>query len=188
MLFGLSFSKKYQAPINNDAVIDLLERMVDAGRTGAKSGVGFYEHSGRKAVASDLSPFIQSRREDSVPTVVVRSDDMTPIQRRLVYPLINESVRCLHERVVSEAWMADLAMVLGTGFAPFHGGPLSLGQSIGWKKVLSNMRALSVMYGDRFEPAERMTQLAGGTWTLYPQASDRSGFGASRLSCVPQSG
>ena len=77
--------------------------------------------------------------------------------------------------------MVDLAMVLGTGFAPFRGGPLSLGEQIGWKTVARNMKALEVMYGIRFEPATRLDELAATGGTLFVNTEDRSGFGTQRL-------
>ena len=36
----------------------------------------------------------------------------------------NEAARCLDEGIVESAEAIDLAMVLGTGYAPFRGGPL----------------------------------------------------------------
>ncbi|MEZ6092400.1 MAG: 3-hydroxyacyl-CoA dehydrogenase family protein [Pirellulaceae bacterium] len=101
-------------------------------------------------------------------------DGFTDIQRRLIYPLINESVRCLEEHVVEQAWMVDLAMVLGTGFAPFRGGPLSLAEQIGWSTVARNMKALQVMYGVRFEPAQKLELLADSGGSLFQKSEARN--------------
>src|SRR5258708_23442668 len=45
------------------------------------------------------------------------------IQDRLYHAMLNESVRCLDEGIVLEPGLLDLAMVYGTGFPPYRGGP-----------------------------------------------------------------
>ena len=79
-------------------------------------------------------------------------DGFNPMQRRLVYPMLVESIRCLEEHVVEQAWAVDLAMVLGTGFAPHRGGPLHVVDAIGAGTVLMNLQRLRVCYGERAEP------------------------------------
>ena len=49
--------------------------------------------------------------------------------------MINEAARCLEEQVVSEPDDVDFAMVMGTGFAPFRGGPLRYADSHGIEKI-----------------------------------------------------
>ncbi len=39
-------------------------------------------------------------------------------------PLIDECEKCVAERVVQGADLADAGVIFGTGFAPFRGGPL----------------------------------------------------------------
>ncbi|MEM9589175.1 MAG: 3-hydroxyacyl-CoA dehydrogenase family protein [Planctomycetota bacterium] len=90
------------------------------------------------------------------------SDGLTGTQRRLVYPMLGEAVRCHQQRVVDQAWAIDLAMVLGTGFAPHQGGPIRLIESIGADVVTHNMQTLSSIHGGRFAPPERMCNLFDG--------------------------
>jgi 3-hydroxyacyl-CoA dehydrogenase/enoyl-CoA hydratase/3-hydroxybutyryl-CoA epimerase len=40
--------------------------------------------------------------------------------------MVNEAARCVEEGVVDSPEDADYGMILGTGFAPFRGGPLRL--------------------------------------------------------------
>lgn len=86
-------------------------------------------------------------------------DQLTPTQRRLVYAMLNEAVHCLDEQVVAEPWMVDLGMVLGTGFAPMHGGPLRLIDSLGLLTVQHNMLGLAQRHGARFAPADGINRL-----------------------------
>ncbi len=92
-----------------------------------------------------LSP--QSRGEATGP--------MTPddIRDRIVLRLANEAAKCLQEGVVSESWMVDLAMVLGTGFAPFTGGPLRMCELHGYGETVAKLEYFAKTLGPRFAPA-----------------------------------
>ncbi|QDS89647.1 Fatty acid oxidation complex subunit alpha [Rosistilla ulvae] len=167
---------------DNERVVTLLGKMVAAGWIGCKSGQGFYRYDGKhRGAPSPMKAITNGVPTTMVPHLDMATDGLSDMQRRLIYPLINESVQCLQQRVVAEAWMVDLAMVLGTGFAPFRGGPLSMAEGLGWKAIARNMKALEVMYGIRFEPATRLEELASTGGTLYASSEDRSGFGSQRL-------
>ena len=45
--------------------------------------------------------------------------------------MVNEAARCLEEKVVASPEDADYGMILGTGFAPFRGGPLRFADHFG---------------------------------------------------------
>ena len=65
------------------------------------------------------------------------------IAERLVFPVINEAAICLAEGVARTPEDIDLAMVFGTGFAPFRGGPLQYAQSIGIQTVVDGLQELA---------------------------------------------
>ena len=65
------------------------------------------------------------------------------IAERLVFPVINEAAICLAEGVARRPEDIDLAMVFGTGFAPFRGGPLQYAQSIGIQTVVDALQELA---------------------------------------------
>ena len=67
--------------------------------------------------------------------------------------MINEAAKCLEGAIVRDAWVIDLAMVLGTGFAPFRGGPLRTADALGLATVVRELDALRTAHGARFEPA-----------------------------------
>ncbi|STJ57685.1 multifunctional fatty acid oxidation complex subunit alpha [Escherichia coli] len=41
---------------------------------------------------------------------------------RMMIPMVNEVVRCLEEGIIATPAEADMALVYGLGFPPFHGG------------------------------------------------------------------
>lgn len=133
-----------------DEVINVLAPLVERGETGFKTGRGFYDYGGkrkrprqsRELVGYLVAPPLQ---------VDFKFDGLSDIQRRLIYPMLAEAVRCEEESVVSHRWAIDLAMVLGTGFAPHRGGPISLTEQIGEDTVVTNLERLRSQFGDRFK-------------------------------------
>ncbi len=139
----------------------VLERMVAAGRLGKKNGRGFYLHRGKKREADpQLRGVLGLERER-------RSTRIDLLAERMVLAMLNESARCLEEGVVSDAGMLDLAMIFGTGFPPFRGGPLRHADTLGLPHVVSRLKALAAERGERFTPSALLAKLAaeGGTFT-----------------------
>jgi 3-hydroxyacyl-CoA dehydrogenase/enoyl-CoA hydratase/3-hydroxybutyryl-CoA epimerase len=112
-----------------------LKELVAAKRLGRKSGEGFYPWKEGKPIKP--------------PAAVGAPADLID---RLILVMVNECVACLRERVVEEADLVDAAVIFGTGFAPFRGGPLAYARDRGTKEVVRRLRELSTRYGARFEP------------------------------------
>lgn len=72
-----------------------------------------------------------------------RSHSNDEIAERLIFPVINEAARCLDEGIARNADDIDLAMVFGTGFAPFRGGPMRYAESIGLSSVVETLERMS---------------------------------------------
>jgi 3-hydroxyacyl-CoA dehydrogenase/enoyl-CoA hydratase/3-hydroxybutyryl-CoA epimerase len=113
-----------------------LTELIAAGRLGRKSGAGFYEWRDGKA----LKPAAAGA---SAPP------DLTD---RLILVLANECVACLREQVVASADLVDAAVIFGTGFAPFRGGPLTYARARGVAAVVARLEELATRYGSRFRP------------------------------------
>lgn len=88
------------------------------------------------------------------------SDDV--IHRRLFLPMVDEAVRCLHDRIVEEAWQVDFALIYGTGFPAFRGGLLAWArETLSPERITRELESLAARYGKRFEPC---SGLSSGGW------------------------
>jgi 3-hydroxyacyl-CoA dehydrogenase/enoyl-CoA hydratase/3-hydroxybutyryl-CoA epimerase len=112
-----------------------LEELVAARNLGRKSGSGFYPwHDGHpvKPAASAAAP--------------------TDAIDRMMLALVNESLACLREGVVSDADLLDAAVIFGTGFAPFRGGPIAYARARGISDCVRRLTDLATRHGERFRP------------------------------------
>ena len=71
---------------------------------------------------------------------------------RLMLPMSNVCVACLREGIVDNADVVDGAMIFGTGYAPFRGGPLNYARSRGADNVVAALEELAAKFGGRFAP------------------------------------
>ncbi len=115
-----------------------LRDMVRRGELGRKSGKGFYVWRDGKADKTPASP------STAQPT-----DEMID---RLILPMSNVCIAALREGIVDNADVVDGAMIFGTGYAPFRGGPLNYARTRGPDNVATTLRALSEKFGGRFTP------------------------------------
>jgi 3-hydroxyacyl-CoA dehydrogenase/enoyl-CoA hydratase/3-hydroxybutyryl-CoA epimerase len=110
---------------------------VQEGRRGKKDGRGLYEWKDGKAVKPD------------VPKDYLAPEDL---EDRLILPLLNEAVSCLHDGVVADADLLDAGVIFGTGFAPFRGGPIAHIRTVGAATLKARLETLATRYGGRFSP------------------------------------
>jgi 3-hydroxyacyl-CoA dehydrogenase / enoyl-CoA hydratase / 3-hydroxybutyryl-CoA epimerase len=115
-----------------------LRDKVANGELGRKTGKGFYVWKDGKA---DKRAGVSS---SAAPTAEMID--------RLMLPMSNVCVACLREGIVDNADVVDGAMIFGTGYAPFRGGPLNYARNRGVENVTATLYALAVRFGDRFTP------------------------------------
>jgi 3-hydroxyacyl-CoA dehydrogenase/enoyl-CoA hydratase/3-hydroxybutyryl-CoA epimerase len=114
-----------------------LDEYLAAGKKGKKSGEGLYKWENGKAVKPQVDPNYQAPAD---------------ITERMILPLLNEAVSCLHDGVVDDADLLDAGVIFGTGFAPFRGGPIQHIRAEGADKIKAQLADLAAKYGKRFEP------------------------------------
>ena len=146
-----------------------LAAMTAKGQLGKKSGAGFYKYSS-KGDKEGVAPAVQvTHGKPALPPPVWFGDGemVGGIAQRLMLSLVNTAAVCLSERVVTEAWMVDLGMVLGTGFAPFRGGPLRLADSWGLQHVVATLDRLATTCGPRFNACALLRDMHQRGVTFY---------------------
>lgn len=112
-----------------------LDELVKSGKRGKKDGQGFYTWEDGKPKKPDVDPHY------------VAPEDL---EDRLILPLLNEAVACLHDKVVDDADLLDAGVIFGTGFAPFRGGPIRHVRDSGVAALKARLDTLARIHGPRF--------------------------------------
>jgi len=110
---------------------------VEQGKRGKKDGQGLYKWENGRA---------------QKPDVPANYEIPADLEDRLILPLLNEAVACLHDGVVADADLLDAGVIFGTGFAPFRGGPIQYIRATGADVLVERLKVLQQRYGDRFAP------------------------------------
>jgi len=88
------------------------------------------------------------------------------LAHRLIFLMLNEAARCVEEKVVDLPEDADYGMILGTGFAPFRGGPLRFAEHFGLNKVVDELERLA-QSEEKFSPCEILRKHARDGTKFY---------------------
>ncbi|MBK9282169.1 MAG: enoyl-CoA hydratase/isomerase family protein [Candidatus Obscuribacter sp.] len=123
-----------------------MDRTAAEGFTGKQSGQGLYvwDEGGRKLHVNEkflsLNGLTLSEEKPS-------PEEVALIQKRLLMPMLDEAARCLEEKVVRKPRELDLALVVGTGYPAFRGGPLRYCDHLGIEAVVKDIEMVYAMSG-----------------------------------------
>ncbi len=163
---GLKIAKATEAAMGNayprSGADDLLEEMVvKRERMGRKSGGGMYgydEKGKRTGLWEGLG---------EIWPVSAEQPTLEDVQNRLMMAQTLEAVRALEEGVLMDIREGDVGAILGWGFAPWSGGPLSWLDMMGADTAKQICDDLAVRYGERFTPPKLLVEMADKTERFY---------------------
>ncbi len=106
---GLDVGKSVATELGHQVPIESrFATLVSEGKLGRKTGEGFYKWVDGKAQKGETPAHA----------------DLAGLGRELVKPLVDMTEVVVAEGVVANDGLADIGVIMGTGFAPFLGGPM----------------------------------------------------------------
>jgi 3-hydroxyacyl-CoA dehydrogenase/enoyl-CoA hydratase/3-hydroxybutyryl-CoA epimerase len=158
-----------------DHVSAVLVWLRDGQMLGRKTGAGFYKYEGKAQTRNDsLSQWRRALHGEpegaESPNIPRRLSGLNEqdLAHRLVLLMVNEAARCVEEKVVDSPEDADYGMILGTGFAPFRGGPLRYAEHYGLRKVVDELDLLA-RSEEKFSPCEILRKHASEGTKFYTE-------------------
>ena len=145
-----------------DGAVDrVLFAMVDQGRLGKKSNAGFYAYDDKGKRLG-----LWEGLANAYP-VADDQPDLAQVQHRLLMAQVLEAVRALEDGVLMDIREGDVGAILGWGFAPWSGGPLSWLDMIGAARAVAICDDLTARFGDRFKAPTLLRDMAAKGETFY---------------------
>jgi 3-hydroxyacyl-CoA dehydrogenase len=137
-----------------------LDRIVEQGRLGQKTGKGVYDYpDGRKArVDPEIEAMlVDHSRAEGLTRRTIGEDEIVD---RCVLALINEGARVLADGIAYRPLDIDVVYLHGYGFPAERGGPMFFADRLGLPEVVTRLRRLSQgRHGWAFQPAPLLSEL-----------------------------
>src|SRR3989344_2690 len=137
----------------------LMNKLVQLGRLGNKSGAGFYVNDTTKQFES-LSVVLE--KEYSSRKSVSIDDGF----RRMMVGMVNEAFLCLEEGV-SSADAVETGCLYGIGFPMAFEGPLHWAEKEGLINILKDLKRFEKECGVRFKPAKLLEKYVAGRTRIF---------------------
>jgi len=167
---GLSIARATKAGMGDaypdSPADDLLATLVEGhDRKGRKNGRGVYDYDD-KGRRLGFWPGLAALHP-----VAPAQPDVTEVQHRLLLAQALEAVRALEEGVLTDVREGDVGAILGWGFAPWSGGPLSWIDMTGPAAVVALCDRLAAAHGPRFAAPDRLRAMAQSDARFHPAAA-----------------
>ena len=138
----------------------VVETMLEQGRAGKLRGAGFYDYAedGRRGhLWPGLKELFPSNDEPA---------DIDDLKDRYLFAEALETAKCFEEGVIESAAAANIGSIMGIGYPPLTGGTVQFMQGYdgptgqGLPGFVARAEQLAKLFGDRFEPTERLREMA----------------------------
>jgi len=140
---------------------DLIVWMEDLGRLGRKANAGYFDYDEKGKRIGYWKGI-----HDKYP-LAEEQPDLQEVQDRLMFVQVLEAVRALEEGVLMDIREGDVGAILGWGFAPATGGPLSWLDMIGTPYAAERCDQLEAKFGPRFKCPDLLREMAEKNQTFY---------------------
>ncbi len=139
------------------------EMVVKNERFGRKNKKGFYDYfdDGTKKLWDGLAQIAKPVKLEADPA------EVREMKNRLLYRQGIETARCFEEGVITDPVQADIGSIFGWGFAPYHGGVVSMMDNVGISNFVAACDALADKYGERFRPNALLRDMAAKNEGFY---------------------
>ncbi|MBK5932688.1 3-hydroxyacyl-CoA dehydrogenase/enoyl-CoA hydratase/3-hydroxybutyryl-CoA epimerase [Rhodovulum imhoffii] len=162
---GVKIAKATRAAMGDaypdDAVDDVIFWLAGEGRMGRKSKAGFYTYD----AAGKRTGLWEGLAAKYPPAT--SQPEVSEVQHRLLFAQVLEAVRALEDGVLMDIREGDVGAILGWGFAPWSGGPLSWLDMIGAARAVDLCDALTKRHGPRFTTPPLLREMAEKGETFY---------------------
>ena len=162
---GVKIAKATKAAMgdayDNEDADEVMFWLFNQGRLGRKSAAGFYEYDDRGkrfGIWQGLRDQYKNEETDL---------DLLEVQHRLMFAQALEAVRALEEGVLMDVREGDVGAILGWGFAPWSGGPLSWFDMLGSEYAAARCGELETAYGARFAVPNILQKMAKDGKAFY---------------------
>ena len=140
---------------------DLIFWLEGEGRLGRKANAGFYAYDDKGKRTG-----LWSGLNEKYP-LAEDQPELVEVQHRLLFSQVLEAVRALEEGVLMDIREGDVGAILGWGFAPWSGGPLSWLDIIGAPYAAERCDQLEAQYGQRFKCPALLREMAEKGQSFY---------------------
>jgi 3-hydroxyacyl-CoA dehydrogenase/enoyl-CoA hydratase/3-hydroxybutyryl-CoA epimerase len=150
---------KYRPTAADRLIAEMVERQ---NRPGRRAGKGFYDYpaDGPKRLWPGLFQLASE---------AATQPSLGDVKTRYLAIQALEAARCLEENVVTDPADADVGALLGWGFAPWTGGPLSYIDMLGTGPFVELCDRLAQKHGQRFLPNAMLRDLARRGGSIYAE-------------------
>lgn len=151
-----------------DRVIEptVIPALVEAGRLGVKSGLGFYSYQNKKkrpqpdaALDEILKPLLADDAEEN-------DFNASDLKWRLFLPMLVEATRVLEDGLVRDVRDIDLGLIFGIGYPPFKGGIMFGSDVLGAERIVEMLKMYEDL-GPRYQPTETLLEMAKTGSSFY---------------------
>ena len=159
----------------DEPAVQVDNRLCELGRCGQKSGQGYYRYAAGSR---------QAEQDPEVDALVLgvseqlgfkrRSIGQEEILERCLLALVNEGAKILQKGIAANSHDIDLVYLNGYGFPAAQGGPMSWADSQGAAALLVRLRALQERFGEHWQPAKLIEQLAASGQTFASVTGGRA--------------